>query len=337
MFLRENKICTWFDLIGAFFEKREGPDSFVSDMQFTGSGKASIALVLSYLCQKGILTDKNSEILVPQWLGYWVYDVMHGFGFPCLDYNERIKLFFVYHQYGFPQNMDEIMSFAKEKDIYVIEDCAHVYESYYKGKRLGTIGDAAIFSFSKMLPTFLGGAVLTQDRGLQDFIKKKEMENDLFASLFSLVSKVVSEKVSAGFNKWVEMSYALYVRNTKINKVSFNLLKKELSINSMAERKRNYLFLLDYFKDYDIFSGLEKDTVPYVVPLITDKNCLDKLNKSMNKENIKTGIYHFDVNRNLLNPKFLKCVWVPVHQGINEEEMGRICFVIKKGLDEVSH
>ena len=51
------------------------------------------------------------------------------------------------HLYGLPVEMDEIMKIAKKHNLIVIEDAAQAHGAEYKGRKVGTIGDAAIFSF----------------------------------------------------------------------------------------------------------------------------------------------------------------------------------------------
>lgn len=325
----ENKICSWRELFQALWPKNFREGEFINGMIFTGSGKAAIKIVLDYLKTIGVIENKNSEILVPRWLGYWVYNMIHKTAFPSFTYNQNIKVMLVYHQYGFPQDMDKIIDFAQDKKLVIIEDCAHAYESYYKGKRLGSFGLASIFSFSKMFATFMGGAVLTKDDDLYEYASGMLKANDPFISAFSLFVKILAEKISLKFVKYVEMSYAVYDRNTKINKVSLNLLQDELLTKAVEKRRKNYFFLLDYFKNHDFFRNLERDALPYVVPLIAEEDRLEKVSKSLNRAGIKTGIYHFDINRNLLNPKFVKCAWVPVHQGLNFDNMNCICEVIR--------
>ena len=116
---------------------------------FTGSGKGSLALILGYLRHTGVLTSKMDEILLPAWLGYWVYNQCTPFAFPARTYSANTKLLLAYHQYGFPQDMDTILDYARERKLVVVEDCAHALCSYYKGQRLGTFSDFALFSFSK--------------------------------------------------------------------------------------------------------------------------------------------------------------------------------------------
>ncbi|MFI5150579.1 MAG: DegT/DnrJ/EryC1/StrS family aminotransferase [Bacteroidia bacterium] len=59
----------------------------------------------------------------------------------------RTKAIIPVHLYGLPAEMDEIMIIAKKHKLYIIEDCAQSHAAVYKGKKIGTIGHAASFSF----------------------------------------------------------------------------------------------------------------------------------------------------------------------------------------------
>ena len=54
------------------------------------------------------------------------------------------------HLGGYPCDMEAIMKIAKEHDIMVVEDGAHAFGSFYKGKAVGTIGDFGSFSFHEV-------------------------------------------------------------------------------------------------------------------------------------------------------------------------------------------
>lgn len=60
---------------------------------------------------------------------------------------EKTKAVIVVHLYGQPCDMDPIIELSKEYNLYIIEDCAQAHGAMYKGRRVGTFGTAAGFSF----------------------------------------------------------------------------------------------------------------------------------------------------------------------------------------------
>jgi len=64
--------------------------------------------------------------------------------------------------------MDSIVDIARRHDLRVIEDAAHAFPTRYRGRMVGTIGDATVFSFyaTKTMTTGEGGMVTTDDPAL---------------------------------------------------------------------------------------------------------------------------------------------------------------------------
>ena len=79
---------------------------------------------------------------------------------------KRTKAIIPVHLFGQPCDMDPILAVARKHGLKVIEDCAQAFGARYKGKMVGTLGDAACFSFfpSKNLACYGdGGMVITGD------------------------------------------------------------------------------------------------------------------------------------------------------------------------------
>jgi dTDP-4-amino-4,6-dideoxygalactose transaminase len=72
------------------------------------------------------------------------------------------------HLYGMSCDMDPILDLARRHNLKVIEDCAHSLGATYKGRMVGTLGDASFFSFQafKPLNTYGGGLAWVRDRDL---------------------------------------------------------------------------------------------------------------------------------------------------------------------------
>lgn len=69
------------------------------------------------------------------------------------------------HLFGHPCDMDEIIQFAQQHDLRVIEDCAQAPGAKYKGKNVGTMGDCGVFSFqeTKNMMTGEGGMLVSNN------------------------------------------------------------------------------------------------------------------------------------------------------------------------------
>jgi len=76
------------------------------------------------------------------------------------------------HLYGQPADMDPIMAIARKHGFWVVEDCAQAHLARYKGKLVGTMGNAATFSFypGKNLGAYGdAGCLVTNDSALADW------------------------------------------------------------------------------------------------------------------------------------------------------------------------
>ncbi len=75
----------------------------------------------------------------------------------------RARAIIAVHLAGWPCDMDSIVMLARERGIKVIEDCAQAHGATYKGRPVGSLGDAAAFSFcqDKIMTTGGEGGMLT--------------------------------------------------------------------------------------------------------------------------------------------------------------------------------
>lgn len=78
---------------------------------------------------------------------------------------KKSKAIMVVHLFGHPTDMDPINKLAAEHNLLVFEDCAEAHGATYKGRKVGSLGNAGCFSFfaNKILTTGEGGMITTDD------------------------------------------------------------------------------------------------------------------------------------------------------------------------------
>jgi dTDP-4-amino-4,6-dideoxygalactose transaminase len=89
----------------------------------------------------------------------------------------RTKAIIPVHFAGRPCDMDAIMAIARKHGLKVIEDAAHATETWYKGRKVGSIGDVAAFSFysTKNIVTGEGGMITTSDQRIADTLRIRSL------------------------------------------------------------------------------------------------------------------------------------------------------------------
>jgi hypothetical protein len=152
--------------------------------EYTGSGHAvavangTVALELA-LCALGI--GAGDEVIVPSrtFIASASSVVMRGAVPVIADVDAtsgnvsaetirpvlsaKTKAIIAVHLAGWPCEMDGIVELARERGIRVIEDCAQAHGATYRGRPVGSLGDAAAFSFcqDKIMTTGGEGGMLT--------------------------------------------------------------------------------------------------------------------------------------------------------------------------------
>ncbi|MDE6224144.1 MAG: DegT/DnrJ/EryC1/StrS family aminotransferase [Alphaproteobacteria bacterium] len=86
----------------------------------------------------------------------------------------KTKAIIAVHLYGHPCKMDKIMEIAKKHNLLVVEDCAEAIGSEFNGKKVGSFGDVACFSFfgNKTMTCGEGGMCLTNDPTIYDRLSR---------------------------------------------------------------------------------------------------------------------------------------------------------------------
>lgn len=153
----------------------------------------------------------------------------------------RTKAIIAVHLAGWPCDMDPILQLAREKGLYVIEDCAQALGATYKGRPAGSMGDVAAFSFcqDKILTTGGEGGMLTT--GSREIWEKAWSYKDHGKSY----EAVYHQEHPPGF-RWLHESFGTNWRLTEMQSAIGRVMLKKVP-GWVETRRRNAGILTERF------------------------------------------------------------------------------------------
>jgi perosamine synthetase len=119
---------------------------------------ASCGFAVSYCGAKPVFVDSERET--------WNIDVNKIEE----KISDKTKAIMVVHIFGHPCEMDEVVALSDKYSLKVIEDCAEAHGAVYKGRKVGSFGDVAVFSFyaNKVITTGEGGMLITNSETIAE-------------------------------------------------------------------------------------------------------------------------------------------------------------------------
>jgi dTDP-4-amino-4,6-dideoxygalactose transaminase len=136
--------------------------------------------------------------------------------------NEKTRAIMPVHLFGLPADMDEIMDIAKEYNLKVIEDCAQAFGAHYRGRPVGSIGDAGCFSFypSKNLGGYGdGGMMITSNPDIHETVRllrnhgsyffNDTATTEIYTSLIKEAGEAVQCPTEVTYSKHVYHQYTI--------------------------------------------------------------------------------------------------------------------------------
>lgn len=245
---------------------------------YTGRGSTALFSILKSLDinKKRILLPVNiCEIIYPIVVkaGFTpvFYDVNENTGIGNLSniqdaFSGKESVLLAVHNFGIPLDIEDISDWAKENNIFLIEDVCNSLGASFKNKLLGTWGDAAIFSFGyvKIIEHGVGGAV-----SVKDIILKNKVQSII--NSFENYSSIHKEK-----NTYFQKKITEVRQQNKKNKIQ--------TYSSLYEEYSNYLLY-----------NIDKSDVKGII------NQFNYLAENLAQRNRKAALYRKGIDSNKVN------------------------------------
>jgi len=254
--LKKNKTNYWTGIEGKSFEKEFSHYHNTKYSVAVSNGSVALEIALKALNLK----RKNKVIVTPRSFVISASCVLNlGFKpiFADIDqngnisidgikkvFNKSVKAIIIVHLNGMPCDMDPIIKFVKKHKVFLIEDCSQAHGAVYKGRKIGSFGDVATWSFcqDKIISTGgEGGMISTNNKKL--YYKMWSLKDH--GKNFNIIK---SKKKTLGF-RWLCDDLGSNYRMTEMQAAIGREQLKSLNRNI---KKRNFIanLYLRSFKKY---------------------------------------------------------------------------------------
>jgi len=255
---------------------------------------------------------------------------------------KKTKGIVVMHYAGFACDMTEIMSIAKNRNLFVVEDACHGILSEYKRNKLGTIGDVGCFSFfaNKNLSTGEGGMAITNSVELYE--KMKVYRSHGMTSLSYDRAKGHTTEYDV-----IELGYNYRMDDIR---ASLGLVQLGKLYNDIFKRQNVRKMYLERLADVDgiiiPFTNRTEFSANYIFVIVLKNSTSykrDKVRSYLAEKGIQTSVHYpavhkFSIYRNSsFNLPFTEyisdnVITLPMYSRLTSENIDYICENIKEAI-----
>lgn len=280
------------------------------------SSRAALVFAL-----KALGFTRMDAVLVPPFLSDCVISALSKTAFPTLVETPRTRAIYVFHQFGFPQEIEAIEVKSRKEGWIIINCCVHSLFTKHRDEWLVSWGDFTIFSLPKIYPSGMGGGLITNNEKIfnaldKDYQKLFNLHAKWANKAYSILknSNQSSSGLDTQFN--IESVYGFLPNTVTFPSAAYNgLPPDEKSIIEDINRRKDLLNFV-----INTSSGLSKDeknddVVPFALPIKKNKNKLFLIKNNMRKQfNVEAELLHFDYNQNMLNSNYEKALVLGCHE-----------------------
>ncbi|KKR71954.1 MAG: pleiotropic regulatory protein [Microgenomates group bacterium GW2011_GWC1_41_8] len=188
----------------------------------------------------------------------------------------KTKVIITVYLYGLTGNLDQLLKVVKEYDTILLEDCAQAFGTHYKGKPVGTFGNAGCFSFypTKNLGTLGdGGAVITNNIDLHTYLLQAKAygEQRRYKSAFISGHSRLPELQAGILNVFFENFTSVMRKKKQLYRAYMNVFERSNISDVMILRSDPYsdpmphLFVIRAAKRNKLKQYLQKKCIPTLI------------------------------------------------------------------------
>jgi hypothetical protein len=329
----------------SIYPNLQDPEDHKNQAFFEDLSELAKAKIIPFSCGRAALVyslealevKRIDEILVPPYLGHCVVSALSKTTFPSMSVSHRTKAILVYHQFGYPQKVDEIEKIAHKHNWIIANDCVNSLSSEYQGTNLLNWGDFAIVSLAKLYSCAIGGGLVFNHNKIQQKIAtsyKELYSKHLLRANQAYQIILQAEQNPSGDDEQFELQAAEGYLPELVafpSKALASLPQSAQEIKEDINHRRNLLQLVQERFPNHTPDSEECDVTPFAIPIKGEPSKLENLSLQIKKIlGVEAPVLHFDFARNMLAPDYKKSLIIGCHSQWTVKLVNSICDIIGK-------
>ena len=281
---------------------------------------------------------RNTEILVPPWLGHCVLSAISRVITPSLHFSPLTRAILVYHQFGYPQNIEAIEELAQKYNLRILNDCANTLFTKHSAGSILEWGDATLVSLAKLYPSGLGGGLYSQQPEVMRQLREKYGTASTLTQEFAetaLATLVRSDIPGRSFSDSmnIEAVFGYLPDLVAIPRLSLASLPNSSNeiMTDIDHRARIRDIVHDFFPE-SVPECHKETVIPFAIPIrLVENGAEARLQEFCGNHGIFLPIMHFDYAMNMLAPNYRKSIVIGCHAGWSQPLVESVCIALKEG------
>ena len=252
---------------------------------------------------------------------------------------KKTRAIVIVHYQGYSVDyLDKLKNICKKKKIFLIEDAAQAFGSFFKKKALGSFGDFACFSFheTKNLHSGAGGMLVVNNK---KYLEKIKIIHDKGTNRYLMNLKKIK------YYSWVDIGSAFLMTELSASYLSPQIKNYKKIFLKRSKLYFRYLKLLKKINEGNFYipNNFKYRYNYHAFVLILEKNNREKFLKYLKKNKINAVISYTPLHRSIAGKKFSKfkgvlintdnyvkkIVRLPLHDSLTSKQVDYICMKIK--------
>jgi perosamine synthetase len=256
----------------------------------------------------------------------------------------RSKAIIAVHTFGYPAEMETILSIARKHHLFVIEDACEALGGEYKGRKVGALGDAGVFGFypNKQITTGEGGMVVTQNEKTAVMVRalrnqgREDSENWFQHTELGYNYRISEMNCALGITQLKRIDQILE-RRAKVAALYSQKLRDvpELTLPGRDDGNCKISWFVYVVRLGDRFSEVHRDQIMSQMKSLGIG--VGRYFAPIHRQPIYRSDRHASVTLPVTESVASRCLALPFFNRIREEEIEEVCEALRKLVTEVGN